>query len=336
MKAPSVFDNPLTDLVFGEGESGEYDRAKDYLDRAAEAYEGIEVPEATPYTPEYYQYLGDYDPELMQGDYSVDPRLQADTEMRGIQVDPRLKEAQMAALSSLQNIHEGGGMTATERANLARTQNQVATADRGRRDAILQNMQARGMGGSGMELMSQLQSNQAATNRASQQAMDINALAQQRALQAIMDQGTLSGNIRGQDFNEQARKAQAQDEINRFNTNMAARTDEGNVNRAFARDQFNVGTTNQYGSQGHAARQGYADERVDENRRAQGINYDREQQRFDNKIDLAAGKSGAAHKGAVGYGNIGGAKQEQKDRRINTVATGVTDYLTGGKNKKNS
>src|SRR5690606_33373605 len=63
-----------------------------------------------------------------------------------------------------------------------------------------------------------LQSSQAATDRNAQQGLDVAGMAQQRALQAMMERGNMSGQMRGQDFSQQAQIAAAQDAINSFNT----------------------------------------------------------------------------------------------------------------------
>lgn len=177
---------------------------------------------------------------------------QQDSQLQNISTDPRLKNQQMAAMSALDEIVQGGGMTAADEANLSMIQNQAATADRGRREAIMQNMDQRGMGGSGMELLNQLQSSQAATNRQAQGGLDVAAMAQQRALDSMLNQGQMAGQMRAQDFGEQSRIAQAQDVINQFNTTNQMRANE--FNTAGRQDTANMGVNTrnqatQYNSQ---------------------------------------------------------------------------------------
>ncbi len=142
---------------------------------------------------------------------------QSDSEFGNISEDPRLRDAQMRSLSSLEEIGSSGGLLAVDKALLAKTQRDAASQDRGRREAILQGQAARGMGGTGNALLAQLDSSQAATERSNQAGLDIAGMAQDRSLNAILQAGTLSGNIRGQEFDQNARKAQAQDAINNFN-----------------------------------------------------------------------------------------------------------------------
>ncbi len=69
------------------------------------------------------------------------------TAFDNVSTDPRLKEQQMGSLAALKDLADNGGMTAADEANLSKVQSEVGQADRGRREAILQNAKARGMGG---------------------------------------------------------------------------------------------------------------------------------------------------------------------------------------------
>lgn len=177
------------------------------------------------------------------------------TAFEGISTDPALRAKQLDALGGLDEIVEGGGMTMADQANLARIRSQAATGDRGRRDAILQNMRSRGMGGSGMELLAQLQSAQAATDQEAQAGLDVAAQAQERELQALLQSGSMAGALRGQDYDEQSRLAQARDAINQFNAanaNQMSLSNAGMLNDAaqfnsandLSAQQFNAGAAN--------------------------------------------------------------------------------------------
>jgi hypothetical protein len=137
--------------------------------------------------------------------------------MGGISTNPTLRKQQMDALAGLTDISDSGGMTAMDKANLARIQNEENTAARGQREAIIQNANARGMGGSGLELLSQMQNQQDSATRASQRDLDVAGMAQQRALEALMQGGQLAGQIEAQDFGQKAQVAGAEDAILRTN-----------------------------------------------------------------------------------------------------------------------
>lgn len=158
--------------------------------------------------------------------------LQGQSGYNDISTDPSLKQNQMDALLGLQNISDSGGMTASDTANLNKIKTQEDAAARGKQQAIIQNAQSRGLGGSGLELMSSMQNQQDSATRNSQRDLDVAGMAQDRALKALMDRGNLSGQMQSQDFNQQAQKANANDSISRFNaqnqqnqinTNVAAR-----------------------------------------------------------------------------------------------------------------
>jgi hypothetical protein len=83
------------------------------------------------------------------------------------------------------------------------------------RGAIGQNMAARGVGGSGVEIASQLANQQGAANRNSMAGTQAAADARQRAIAALMGSANIAGNVRGQDsalaqFNASQRLRQAQ------------------------------------------------------------------------------------------------------------------------------
>jgi len=212
--------------------------------------------------------------------------------MGGIEVDTVLKEAQTAALSQLGELSQGG-LNLQDKADLANIQGQVAQQDAGRQAAIMQNMAERGMGGAGMELAQRLQSQSSGADRAAADARNVSAMAQQRALDAIAQRGSVGGQIRAQEFGEDAAKAKAQDDINAFNT--------GNKNQA------------------GMMRQDTSDRKVDATNQERMQGNELAQQRFNNQVTqravvdgLAAGRTNqtvgmgeARNKRLSGLGSLG-------------------------------
>jgi len=139
------------------------------------------------------------------------------SEMQNIQTDPRLMQAQYDALRELETRGREG-FTARDELDRLKTKQDVAKENAGRLGAIQQNMAARGMGGSGMDLVAQLQASQAATEREALAGLERNAAQEANRANSSAQAGGLAGNIRGQGFQENSAKAQAQDAINRFNT----------------------------------------------------------------------------------------------------------------------
>lgn len=250
--AENVVKNAAGAVTAGTSQLGEvaYDKLVDQPQKAAHG----QRQEANERTEQAYQeYDGLEMPEFDMSDFDLATlAIQNDSEMGKIAEDPRLRDAQMRSLSKLEEIGGQGGLLAADKALLAKTQRDAASQDRGRREAIVQNAAAKGMGGTGTNLLAQLDSSQAATDRSAQAGLDIAGMAQDRALNAILQAGTLGGQIRGQEFDQNARKAQAQDAINQFNTgqynNMSQyNTSTKNDQRRYHNDVKQTGFENKWG-----------------------------------------------------------------------------------------
>lgn len=350
-----AFGQWVDEIASGGGQRKSENNAK----KAVRDWSRLEVPEFEDFNPDMYDYVGDFQATTVDpGDdtqyQDIDARL-ADfasvdrSEMGDISVDPRLKDAQMGSLAALDDIIAGGGMNLSDQANLAELQGSVSAEDRGRREAIMQGMAQRGMGGSGMELLQKLDSAQAATDRASQGGLDIAAMAQQRALDAIMNQGQLSGQMRGQDFGEQAQIAQAQDAIAQFNAqnqnvmnqyntgsqNQMAQfnaqnqmaNDQYNRNTNLGAQQFNANSMNQAGMYNNQALQNNQNLNTATRNEAQMHNkFTAPQQQFQNEATKAQGRSGARM--GVSDVNMQQAKEarewkKQEDQNAQSVMGGI-------------
>lgn len=286
----------LDGLLGGVMSSGEAPNISDY-------YKDIQTPDTVDLEVQLQQLVqqGVLTPEDAQA------ALAGPSALSGISLDPKLKDAQMQALQGLQDISDNGGMTLTDQANLRKIQSEQDAAARGSREAILQNAQTRGLGGSGLELMSQMQNQQDSATRASQRGTDIAAQAQDRALQALIQGGTTAGNIENQDFNQKATVAGAQDAISKFNAQNQQQT-----------NLFNTQSRNDAQASNLAAKQGVSDANANTNNQQQMYNKNLIQQNYDNKLKKAAGQSGIASQNAA---NQGAASQAQAN---------ATNQLVGG------
>jgi polyhydroxyalkanoate synthesis regulator phasin len=222
----------LTNIISG----GAYDSARSSAEKGAKAFDQVNLPTAEELQYQLYELVnnGDMTPEQAKA------VMQQQSELGGITLDPKLKQAQMEALTQLQDIGQNKGLTDMDRAQLAQIQGEEAAQSRGAREAILQNAQARGMGGSGLEMLSQMKNQQDSATRQSGRDTQVAGMAQQRALQAIQGAGQLGGQIGAQDFGQQAQIAAAKDAINQFNTanqNKAVLSNQAANNAA---QQFNL------------------------------------------------------------------------------------------------
>jgi len=215
------------------------------LDRARQRFDEIEVPTLEEMRIQLAEAVnaGEMTPE------DAETFFLEQTAQENVSTDPRLREAQMNALSSLQDVSQGG-LTAGDRGDLQRIQGESQAAEKGQRDAILQNAQARGVSGSGMELASQMMAQQGAASRASQQGFDVAKQAQNRALEAMMAGGQMSGQMRGQDFGEQSKLAEARDAISRFNTQNQQAVNVGNIGARNTATLRNVNTAQDVANRG--------------------------------------------------------------------------------------
>lgn len=244
--------------------------------------------------------------------------LQSDTGLKEISTDPRLKNAQMASLSALEDIANNGGLSMTDRSKLSEMESQIGQAERGSREAILQNARQRGVSGSGMELGAQMINQQGSASRRSQAGLDIAAQAEQRALEALMQSGQLSGQIRGQEFGEQSQTAAAQDAINRFNAQNKQAVDEANIGRRMGAQMANLGE-----------KQRVSDSNVGIRNNQETTNKGLYQQQFQNQLAKAQGQSGALANIAQNQ-QAGAARQDQfLGGLIGAGATVGGGYMTG-------
>lgn len=158
-----------------------------------------------------------------------------------IVVNPAYKEAQLDQLGALKNLAAKGGHDAASDYNLAQIQQNENANEKGQRDAILQNANARGMGGSGAALLAQLNSAQNATNRQSLQDMDVLGQRQNTAIQAGQGAAGIASNLQNSDYNQAAQKAAANDAIAKFNAGQKTGMSQYNAGAQNQTDTYNSG-----------------------------------------------------------------------------------------------
>lgn len=144
--------------------------------------------------------------------------------------DPAVRKRQLEALQLMWESAKAGGMDPQSKAALQQAQASSAAAERGARGAIVQNAQARGVGGSGVEFGAALANQQGAAQRNSMAGTAAAGDARTRALQAMYQTASGSGQARGQDLSA----AQAKSQVEQFNARQRlqkglAMTGQGNV-----------------------------------------------------------------------------------------------------------
>lgn len=229
--------------------------------------------------------------------------------MEDVVTDPAMKQAQLDALSQLQTQVDGGGLDAQSKARIAQTTSEINNAQRGQREAILAEARARGQGGSGMELASQLMNNQASSSRASQEALAIAAEAEKRKAEALQQLMAGQTSLRGQDFDEQAAKAKAKDVINQFNAQNQQQVNLTNTASRNNAQQLNLQN-----------KQDVANKNVGISQQQEMYNKGLQQVDFDNKIKKASGQAGVLQNQATNNQNVANAQSQATN---NLIGSGI-------------
>lgn len=247
-----------------------------------------------------FQEMGVLTPELEQ---QINLQI---SETAQIQEDPTLRNAQMDALNTLGGVSRGG-LRAEDRAAYNQLRNQVQQDSEAKRQQILQQMQARGMGGSGASLMAQLQSSQASADTASAGADNLAATASQNALAALNQRANLAGSLRSQDMSAAEMRAKAIDDRNQFL-----------YQNSVSRQSRNVGTTNDAAQANLSNRQSLSDQNVTQANTESLRQQQAKRNYFQDQLSLASAKANAlnnqastiqqgANQEAAMYSNLGNA-----------------------------
>lgn len=208
----------------GIGKSNAQRDAEDNIERSRRAYEDLETPDLIEERPEF-----------------VEAATLGPSALQGISTDPAFRKVQLEQLGALRNLAQNGGRNAASDADLAEIQQSENQNARGQREAILQNANARGMGGSGAELLAQLESVQAAQNNQSARDMQVRGQNQNTALQAGYNAANIGSNLDRDDYARQESKAQAADAIARYNAGQMTDTNRFNAETGNAAQRFNAG-----------------------------------------------------------------------------------------------
>jgi hypothetical protein len=226
------------------------------------------------------------------------------SKLRDFITTPEFKEAASEGLAELRNIAESG-FSLQDQANMEEIRRRVAQQERGQREAILQSAQQRGVGGSGLEMASNLMSQQNAADRRALENLMTAARGEERRLGASQAAASLGSQLRGQEFGEARTMDEADRLINQFNAQMSMRKAEGDVGRAERVEAQNL-----------AEKQRVHDINRQKRYEADLRNKGLQQQRFDNQMRRGEGMM-------AGYGGKSGAKKADMDRKYRLLGGGL-------------
>lgn len=135
--------------------------------------------------------------------------------MADVQADPQAVAAQREALAEMKRASSPDNLEFRAATNEAEDfANQQAGAQQA---AIQQQMQARGLGGSGVDFALRQQAGSDAANRSAAHGFSAAVEGRRQALDALKNYGSMAGTIRGQSFGEGAQKARAIDRVAELN-----------------------------------------------------------------------------------------------------------------------
>lgn len=200
-----------------------YQQRKIYLQR---------LEQGQPLTPDMVQ-------ELKQGD----------TELAKFKEDSDLKNTQLSALSALKDKARMGGLDLNDRAALIDSSREIDRQNLGQQNAVMQNMEARGMGGSGSELAQKLADTQNSAQLASKNSLDVAGQARLSAINALKDSASIARNIGSDEYNRAAAVANNQDAINRNNMQNSQAVKTYNISTANNAKQVNMNRANNVADQ---------------------------------------------------------------------------------------
>ncbi len=277
-------------VIGSQAAQGQEQQAQGAQQQAVQQWLALNVPNPQQQQIELQNYAvtGQLSPQL-EGAFQ-----QSQTGLNGMQFNQGGQQAQMAALSQMQGLAQNGGLDAQAQQQTQQAINETNANAQGQIGAIVNNAAARGMGqGGGAMLAGELQAAQGGANSAAQVGQSAAANAQMRALQAMQGSGYLGGQLNAQDYGQAAAAAQAQDAINRFNTQNAQGIANANVTNANAAQAANLANSQSVAN----ANTGVANQQEVYN---QGLI----QQNFQNQATKLAGETGQYNQLANQY-NLG-------------------------------
>lgn len=313
--------NLVGGLLGNDQASADRAAAKEAALATQKLYQNIDLPdiEKMKLNPALYGIAGELTPEQMSA-----LALSQQDQLSDVQLDPRLKSAQMDALSFMQQTGQTG-LTPQERAQVNNLRRQTEADNQSRMQALLQGQDARGVGSSDMGLAARMIEAQSSANRQAQSTDDIAGQAFQRALQSMSQAGSLAGNMESADYSRQAQLAQAQREREMANWSNQQNVANQNTQNRNSAQQFNLNNS-----------QRVKDQNTGLTNQTQKFNSELQQRKFENELSRAGGISSGnaqasqAHAGSAAqtagmWGGIG--------KGVGEMLSGFSDDDNKTKNK---
>ena len=265
-----------------------------------------------------FERQGIYTPELEQ---EIDV---AESELGNLIVSPDSKIAQMKALGLLGSLGKVG-MGAEDRAALNQVRQETQRDAEAKRQQIIQQLNAQGMGGSGASLMAQLGAGQQAAELASQQSDSLMANASSARRNAIEQYGRMAGEMRNTDYNQASEIARAKDERNKFLAQNSIERQRQNIGALNSAQQSNLQEQQRIADANNAMKN------AETQRQSQA-----QRDYFQDKLGLASAKANALTGQANYYGQQAQNTAASYGAMGSAVGSGVASYGQNQQNQANS
>ncbi len=202
------------------------------------------------------------------------------TAMEGISLDPQARAMQLQALEQMSGL-ASGQVQPGDIAGFEMAKREAGAYDQAKQGQILQEMQQRGQGGSGAELLARLKSTQTSADRLQQAGLEQAKQMQAARIAALQNQSNMASSLRSQDYGQETDLARARDTIAQFNAQNAQ-----NVNTR------NTGARNTAQLTNLQNQQNTSNMNVESRNKQQVANKGLLQQQYNNQLNLAAAKAG--------------------------------------------
>lgn len=307
---------PIVTGIIGQQQAQQArSNAEDDAKKALGAIQGVNVPDIDKMrlALEQYQSTGSLTPNMENAS------LLGNTNLQNIALDPKYNQYTQSALQKMADVSQNG-LPDVDRAQLQNILNSTAQQNQSNQKAILENRAARGMGGSGDELAAQLSSQQSGANTASNQALQLAALAAQRKMDATSNLGNMVNTAQNADYQRQAQLQGQKDTIAQFNAQQQQGVTQRNTTNQNEAQRLNLANQQDISNQNTALRN-----------QQQQYNKGLEQTNYDNQMRRATGV-------VNGYNNMANLNNGQANATANQYAqmgSGVTGLLGsfGGQKK---
>lgn len=263
-------------LIGSSQAQAQRDAANSARQAALEQYANLQLPslEQQQLNLQDYNNAGTLTPEQEQS-MQMGP-----TAMEGISLDPQTRAMQMQALEQMSGM-ASGQVQPGDIAGFEIAKRDAAAQDQAKQGQILQEMQQRGQGGSGAELLARLKSSQSSADRLNQADLEQAKQMQQARIAALQSQSNMASGLRNQDYGEQSDLAKARDAIAQFNTQNSQNVEGRNVAAKNSAQSSNLQNAQNLGNMN-----------VENQNKQQISNKGLLQQQFNNQMGLANARAG--------------------------------------------